>query len=53
MPQTNPNNNGHSFLHNVGQMVDHSMQVLEIEAPLAEAIKACHAVLQCELRAFS
>jgi glutamate dehydrogenase (NAD(P)+) len=46
MPTTNNADNGHAFRHNVEQMVNRAMAVLDIEPLLAEAIKACHAVLQ-------
>ena len=38
--------NGRSFRENVDAMVDKAMQILDIEAPLADAIKATQSVLQ-------
>lgn len=41
-----PAGNGHSFSENVDRLVDKAMAVLKIDPALAEAIKACHSVLQ-------
>lgn len=41
-----PQASHNTFRHNVEQMVDRAMAVLAIEPLLADAIKACHAVLQ-------
>ncbi|MEJ2309870.1 MAG: Glu/Leu/Phe/Val dehydrogenase [Gammaproteobacteria bacterium] len=41
-----PDRNGHSFSENVDRLVDKAMAVLNIDPRLAQAIKACHSVLQ-------